>query len=367
MRSIYIIVLILNVLIVKAESKYSFGGRLFLDGGVFLNSPKSFNSGVCIPDLRFTGKAYFSDGWYTKLDVGFASNKVKLKDAFLQKTKDRNTFRLGYMIGMFSLDQSSSTNDYLFMTGSNVAETFYPDRRIGISYTFSESKLYFSGGAFCGDGLNFNNNIRQGFNFTARFVYRPINNNNCLLHIGVGGLYKRPDKNIDTGETSISFKNSGITYLHVPYVFDSEITNVKDQLQWGFESILHYHRMFLQGEIMGMAVRKHHLPDYYALGTYLEGGFFILGRKLGYDQLDALPTCPDKDGSLAVFSRISYTDLNDFAIKYGSLFDISLGINYYINNNIIVKLNYSNVRTDKFSAIGKSEYSLIQSRIQIRF
>ena len=82
-----------------------------------------------------TGKADFGDGWYTKLDVGFASNKVRLKDAFLQKTKNGHMLRIGYMIGMFSLDQSVSTNDYLFMTGANVAEIFYPGRRFVIRGT----------------------------------------------------------------------------------------------------------------------------------------------------------------------------------------------------------------------------------------
>lgn len=187
------------VLTVQAEKKYSLGGRLFLDGGIFTASPACFNSGVGISDLRITGKADFGDGWYTKLDVGFASNKVRLKDAFLQKTKNGHMLRIGYMIGMFSLDQSVSTNDYLFMTGANVAEIFYPGRRIGASYTWSKSKFYASGSVFCGDGLNFHNNIKQGVNATLRFVYRPLDNAHTLLHIGTGGLYKRPDKNTETG------------------------------------------------------------------------------------------------------------------------------------------------------------------------
>ena len=127
--------------------------------------------------------------------------------------------RIGYMIGMFSLDQSVSTNDYLFMTGANVAEIFYPGRRIGASYTWSKSKFYASGSVFCGDGLNFHKNIKQGVNATLRFVYRPLDNAHTLLHIGTGGLYKRPDKNTETGERSISLKGTGDTYL--PYLLYS--------------------------------------------------------------------------------------------------------------------------------------------------
>lgn len=108
-RALSLLFLLPVVLTVQAEKKYSLGGRLFLDGGLFTASPACFNSGVGISDLRITGKADFGDGWYTKLDVGFASNKVRLKDAFLQKTKNGHMLRIGYMIGMFSLDQSVST------------------------------------------------------------------------------------------------------------------------------------------------------------------------------------------------------------------------------------------------------------------
>lgn len=367
MRNVFFVLCLFNAICLFAESDYKLGGRLFLDGGTFLKSPSEFNSGVSIPDLRLTGKAYFSGGWYTKLDVGFSGNKVRLKDAFIQKNKNNHMLRLGYMIGMFSLDQSSSTNDYLFMTGANVAETFYPDRRIGGSYTYSDTGFYFSGGLFCGDGLNFEKNIKQGFNTTIRFVYRPVNDGNMLLHLGIGGLYKRPDKNIETGDRNIRLASKGNCYLPVPYVFDTDIKKSKEQYQWNFEGLLHYRRMFVQGEVMGMFVRRYDLPCFKAIGTYLEGGYFLIGENLGYDQRDALPVCSETPGSLAIFARINYTDLNSRSFKCGTMFDVSLGMNYYLNKNIIVRLNYSNVRTDKYSAIAKSTYNIIQSRVQIRF
>lgn len=366
-RVLSLLFLLPVVLTVQAEKKYSLGGRLFLDGGIFTASPACFNSGVGISDLRITGKADFGDGWYTKLDVGFASNKVRLKDAFLQKTKNGHMLRIGYMIGMFSLDQSVSTNDYLFMTGANVAEIFYPGRRIGASYTWSKSKFYASGSVFCGDGLNFHNNIKQGVNATLRFVYRPLDNAHTLLHIGTGGLYKRPDKNTETGERSISLKGTGDTYLPVPFVFDSTINHSQCQYQWNIESIFHHLKFFLQGEVMGMIIRRNNSPSYNAYGGYIEGGYFILGNRLGYDRRDALPLCPENKNSLAIFVRVNHTNLNDSDLKCGALTDLSAGMNYYLNKHIIFRLNYSHVKTDQYSALGKTHYNVLQSRIQIKF
>lgn len=354
-------------LALRAEEKYSLGGRLFLDGGVFMGSPAGFHSGAGIPDLRITGKADFGNGWYTKLDVGFASNQAKLKDAFLQKMKNEHMLRIGYMIGMFSLDQSASTNDYLFMTGANVAETFYPGRRIGASYTWSKPKLYVSGGIFCGDDLNFHRNIEQGVNATLRFVYRPLDNTHTLLHIGAGGLYKCPDKNTETGERSISLASTGCTYLSAPYVFDSTISHTQCQYQWNIESVCYHHKFFLQGELMGMIVKQDDSPDYHAYGGYVEGGYFILGNRLGYDRRDAVPLCTEEEDALTVFARVNHTNLNDSDLKCGKLTDLSAGVNYYLNKHIIFRLNYSHVRTDRHSALGKTNYNALQSRIQIKF
>lgn len=363
----WVVVLCLQVLCLQAQVKCSLGGRLFVDGGAFFAAPDTLNSGVGIPEARLTGKVYLDNDWYVKLDVGVASNKVSLKDAFLQKTHHVHTLRLGYMIGMFSLDQSSSTNDYLFMTGSNVAETFYPGRRIGVSYTYSDKKFYFSGGAFCGDGLNYRKEVKQGVNATVRAVFRPLNTETSLLHIGAGGLFKRPDKDVATGTRSLALCNTGNTYLSVPYVCDAGMTDVKAQFQWNVEALLHYRKFFMQGELMEMRVNRYGRLGYRACGGYCEGGYFVWGDKMGYDMRDALPVCTDTPKALAVFARINYTDLNDSELKCGSVFDVSLGLNYYLNKNLIFRLNYSNVNTDEFAAIPDVRYHLVQSRVQVKF
>lgn len=134
---------------------WKLSGRLLLDGGAYIHSPKALHSGVRISDVRLAAKVRIHSNWYTKIDVGFANNKITLKDAFTEYGANGNYFRAGYMLGYYSIDQSTSTNDLVFHTASNVSETFYPNRRIGLSYTRSLPAYYLSAGAFCGDGLSF--------------------------------------------------------------------------------------------------------------------------------------------------------------------------------------------------------------------
>lgn len=122
----------------NTDGPVKLGGRLFIDGGLFTKNSYSAHAKAEITDVRLTGKITLPDEWYTKIDVGFAGNKVSLKDAFVQKKWGNNNFRIGYMLGMCCIEQSASTNDYVFMTGANAAETFYLGRRVGVSYTFSQ-------------------------------------------------------------------------------------------------------------------------------------------------------------------------------------------------------------------------------------
>lgn len=123
--------------------------------------------------------------------------------------------RAGHMMGIFSLDQSSSSNNGLFLTVANVAGTFYPGRRVGVSYTYAAPQIYASAGVFCGDGLNSDPKVSPGVNATGRLVYRPFHEEGKLLHIGSGAFFKKPDRIQELGRT-IELSNTGNTSLPAP-------------------------------------------------------------------------------------------------------------------------------------------------------
>lgn len=308
--------------------------------------------------------------WYTKIDIGFAKNKVALKDAFVQYRRNENYFRLGYMIGYFSIDESNSTNDYFFHTAAPVAEAFYPGRRIGFSYTRSAASYYFSAGAFCGDGLNFQENIQQGYNFTGRAVWRPFYESGRLLHIGGGALYKVPDKNTDTGDRQVSLGATGVTYLSSPRTAFITLEQVSHQVQANIECLAFLNKWLLQGEYLWTGIRQEGTrPSYNARGGYLQGGVLLKGSQLNYDETDALPVMPSGSNAVMLMCRYNITDLNDgtAGLYGGKQQDVSIGLNYYFNKYICAKLNYSHVWLDRYPTAGKCRYGMLQARLQVRF
>lgn len=350
-----------------AQLSYHLGGRLFIDGGTYIHAPEGFNAGTSISDIRLTGKFGWGDQWKGKIDVGYAGNKVSLKDAYLQHNRGDHMFRVGHMYSIFSLDQSSSSNDLLFLTPANVAEVFSPGRRIGVSYTYSTPSLYASAGMFCGDRLNFKKEVKQGANGTVRFVYRPWHEEGRLLHIGTGTLLKVPDRPSAEEGRLLELEGSGNTSLSSPGVFNVRLENVKQQWQWNLESILQYGRFFMQAEYMRMWVNRIAMPAYSAHGGYVECGWVIRGRTLVYDAQDALQVCAPGEHSVLLFGRFNCTDMNDGSLTGGKMYDASIGANYYPYKYLIFRLNYSHQWTDEYTVTGKQNWGLLQARVQLKF
>lgn len=349
---------------------WKLSGRLFLDGGVYIHSPKSLHAGAHISDVRLAAKVRIYSNWYTKIDIGFANNKVTMKDAFIEYGKDGNYFRAGYMLGYYSIDQSTSTNDLVFNTASNVAETFYPDRRIGLSYTRSLPSYYFSAGAFCGDGLSFSETTKPGYNFSGRIVWRPLNSSGQLFHIGTGALFRVPDKDTEAKTQQIRLKSKGVTYIPSPRTLDMTVEDAENQIQSNVECLFFQHKWLLQTEFLYTNInRKDHKPSYSAHGSYIMGGFLLKGTKYAYDALDAIPVMPEEPHSILLACRYNYTNLNDLSSNTtgGSQHDLSIGINYYFNKYISSRLNYAHLWMDKYSALGKCGINMMQLRLQVRF
>ncbi len=345
-------------------------GRLFIDGGTYINSPPELHNSIHISDIRLGTKIRYLTSWYAKIDVGFANNKVTLKDAYMQYGKDDNYFRAGYMLGFFSMDESTSTNDFVFHTGSNVTETYYPSRRTGISYTRSVENYYYSFGGFMGDGLTRAETIKPGYNFTGRYVWRPVNQEGYVFHLGTGALFKIPDKDTETGKRSLLLKTKGVTYMPSVQLLDLLLEDVENQLQANVECLFFNQKWLLQGEYLLMKVKQAGtLPGYTSHGGYLMAGFLLKGNTYGYDLLDALPEMPVEPRSLLLAFRYNHTNLNDNHSKVygGRQHDVAIGLNYYVNSYISTRLNYTHLWMDKHSALGKNNIHMIQARLQIRF
>lgn len=109
---------------------------------------------------------------------------------------------------------------------------------------------------------------------------------------------------------------------------------------------------------------------YRSHGGYVQGGFLIKGTGFDYDMMYGIPGRPSTSQAIELVARFNYSNLNDKSseIKGGEEKDLSLGVNFYLNQYLGVKLNGSYVWVgDHCNAFYKKNFFLIQLRLQYIF
>lgn len=342
------------------------GGRVFMDGGLFFDSEKPNSNKVGLTDVRLSAKVRWQQDWYLKVDIGFAHKKISFKDVFLQKRWNNHYLRLGHMLGMCSMEQSISTNDYVFLSAADAAETFYTGRHIGASYTYAAPHFTGAFALFAGDELNSEEKEDMGYNTSLRGVYRPVYETNRLLHLGAGFLYRRPDREKAETGRSVSLGSVGSTFLSVPFLIEKRLPNVDDWLQCSIETLFQSSKVFCQGEYY-CVMAKHASENMHCYqGAYIQGGFLLKGWGFGYDAVDALPLTPLQSNSWLLAGRFNWIDLSEKDSQPNRQYDFTLGINYYASDHLIFKLNGTMLWTSS-PQFSHRRTTVVQGRVQVRF
>ena len=347
---------------------WKLSGRFHLDGVGYLSAPDTLSHQLDIVDIRLGGKVTMGN-WYVNLDVSYSNNKVSIKDAFVQYSKNDHYFRAGHQYVFTGMDQPNSSNDLLLNATSNIGSMLDNGRRIGLTYTRAVPHYYLTTGLFVGDDIHVRSTVKQGYSTVLRALWRPVNEEYKLFHIGASGLYKVPNEIKGRGIKNITLSNRGVVRSKGPDLHFLAINDAEDQFQCVAEFYGHYGRWMAMGEYYWTQVNRKNAIAYKAHGGYVEGGFLLRGKHYGYDQVDAFPMLPTDKGSVLVVARYNQSDMNDHkaGLYAGNQKDFSIGVDYFYNKHLSTRLNYSYVKLDEHSTIGKDDFHVIQCRLQFRF
>ena len=118
-------------------------GRILMDAGVFSarHSNDQLKSGVGIPDMR-VGVGFTYGQWKGKVDMGYASGKVNLKDVWMQYDFNKEQFiRGGYFIHQYGLQSCTSSSFKESMEEPSSNQVFNNNRMIGLMYEYNGSNV----------------------------------------------------------------------------------------------------------------------------------------------------------------------------------------------------------------------------------
>ncbi|MBL7906014.1 MAG: porin [Bacteroidales bacterium] len=349
--------------------KLWYDARIQVDGAYF--SGDTYNpigNGTSVRRARFAVKSSFAEKWYGEFDMDISNSELEIKDAYLEfSPSDRLSFRVGNFKEGFSVESTTTSRYLTFIERANVVSAFAPSRHIGTAVMYNKNWLFGMGGIHFQDigGLeertfSTDNNkdfgYDEGVSFTGKLVAMPFYKDvNKGLHLGVAGSYRTPKSDAEIRGTQ-RFSTRSLTSINRKKYLDTDlIPDVDHMTLGGFELAGYYKNLRFQSEyILSNLDRKADKPTEKFNGWYAYGSVLLFGGKYNYNTSEAEFTQPSRGkswGDVELAFRYDYMSLNSDKgdIMGGAGEGYTLGINYHINNNVKIMLNYAYLNHDRYA------------------
>lgn len=345
-----------------------FDNRVYFDGAVFSNKALNpIGNGVTIRRARFAIKAVMWNNWYGEVDVDFAGSALELKDAYLKYTFDSGNFNIkaGHFRESFGME-TLTTSRYLMFMERSYSSKLDPSRHLGVQLHYANDRYLLTGGVHFNtvgelEEVTFSQDANkdlgkdEGYSFTGRAAYRPILDDEKVLHLGVAASYRTPKTTAEVPDSYRFSTRSNTSINRKKYIDTDDILNVDNMNLLGLELAGSYKGWMFQGEYRNVNInRMGALSSINLNGFYMQSGYLLFGGKYNYNAADGeytRITRGKKYGDLEVALRYDYVDANDMdaGIYGGSAEGYTVGLNYHVNPNVKFMLNYSYNNHDRYA------------------
>lgn len=339
-------------------------------------------SDTSIRRLRFGVEGYFARDWEYEIEFDFADNEVDLKDANVTyKGWDDSQLVIGFQKYAFGMESTQSSSR-LVMLERSVVDRFAPDRAVGLQYRYVSDNF----AAHLGYGVDFGVDDSDEDDVTnpklsvvnARITGTPIASDGHLLHLGASLLYSH--HNDDALETRYRARPSS---RPTGRIIDTGKFDAESTMHYGLEAAYQYRGLRLQTEYVKASADQVEDPSIDVDAYYLMASYVLTGEKWGYKNKKGTfkairPNKPLSEGGLGAWEialRMDQANFSDASadIDGGEMTDYVLGLNWYMEDNLKLQLNYvyaeaeyDNPQSNMDDATDQ-DTNIIQARLQFAF
>lgn len=358
--------------------KLKFGGRIMFDSGYFSLNDEAEDNGYELlnkssHEIRrgriFTAGTIYSNIDF-KLQIEFAGNKVRIKDAFItiKGIPYIGNIIVGRFIEPFRLEAITSSKYITFME-RGLPYSFFPDRNTGamIFNQLADKRMSWQVGLFRGVSTNSLEVVDSGGDYaiTARLAGSVVDTEKFIVHLGAAYSYRKPQEH-----KTIAFGARPEAHMAERYikVLETDVDNVN---MFSLESALVAGSFSFQAEYVGAQVNKEIETDMFN-SYYAQVSYFLTGEQRKYqNSLIGFGRVRPKNnfgkngaGAFELALRYSYID----GIDTDKMSDITAGLNWYLNPATRIMANYivSNI-DNNIQYTGKGKFTAFQLRFQIDF
>ena len=346
------------------EHSLKFGGRIMSDYAIWNNGDETF-SGTEFRRVRFFNSGKVFGNMKYKLQLDFAGGGVSFKDVYMEVAMPyAGNVKVGHFKEPFRLEALTSSKYITFMERA-LPIAFSPERNVGVMLheSFMDDKLSIQAGLFREASSGNDKMIDDVRNITTRITFLPINNDNNLLHLGAA--FSSRSSSDDTYSVSSRAENHLGTKL-----LDMDLDNVTGMNLMGAEMAFVMGSFSVQGEYVMNSVEA--MEDYSFSGYYGQVSYFLTGEKrkyknslAGFDRVKPNKNMKEGEGLGAFELAARYSSMDLSEAHAGTLNDITVGLNWYLNPCTRLMFNYVMGTLDDHGV--ENTENTFQCRIQIDF
>ena len=371
-------------------SKYKmwFDIRAQADVAAYFGAPSyadAIGNGISIRRARFAVKGQVDENWYGEFDMDLANGLVELKDALIRYTGVPNLeIQAGNFKENFSLQRNTTSRYLQFMERPMVCSALAPSRHFGFNVKYAKGWFWGSLGIFgpeiagseewtniadnnkdFGRGISLVN--KTGYAVTSKVVFRPLyKKENASLHIGLAHSFRTTMLSQATGEwgTYRASARNSTSINRKKYLDTNNLSDYDYSHLWTVEIAGHWNGLRYEAAYIGDNVHfKPEAADNVTKnfgGWYVQAGYLLFGGRQRYDANGGKYTkiAPGKKwGDIELCARYEYCNLNCGSVYGGSAEAYTLGLNYWVTNNVKMQINYQFNNNDRY-ANGKGKLNV---------
>lgn len=341
------------------------GGRLHLDALSFEEDGAEFND-LDVRRARLEVSGRIGDDIRFRVDREFAGEDGWRNAWVSYRPIDDIEITGGNFTVPFAMEDLQSSNRISLMERSLVT-ALTPGFGLGVGAQISRRRWTLAGGYF-GNALGNDEDGRadeRGSGFAARVTTAPIDRRGNLIHLGAAVEHR----SFSDGDATSFQSNTGSSLT--PRLIGTGMINNPDELtNVGGEFAVARGSVLFQGQYVSTTLEREGSPKLGFDGWYTQASWVVTGERYDYSRRVGIVSGVNLRrgrGAVEVVARYSQLDLDDADVARGEGSAITLGANWYLNENVRIMMNYVTSEATDMSGIADRDSELIAGRLQISF
>lgn len=312
-------------------------GELFVDAPIGSEPP---DAAVTLRRAKLRFHRSLNQNWQVKLTADYTKGgQLELSDSyFLYAGWKTALLKLGITSPAFSLESVSDASSLTFMETALPVEALAEPKGAGVMFLKRTASSILNTSL-----LLFNprqdNLTTSGQALVLRYVHAPLTiRGKDNVHLGASLSWRI---NADGSDTRFRSRPE-IATANTFFVDTGAIEGASEVMRAGLEASRVSGRFSWQSELLSTRVRRDAGDAVHFWGAYLYASWFLTGDSRNYDLGQgqyvpvqvAAPVRAGGWGAFEVAARASYVDLQDSDVNGGRESNLSLGLNWYLNDRL---------------------------------